>query len=471
MNRKFFIFSLILFFLLPNLYACNSASNGPEATLWGTWKFIDNQNRSNEYFFDLEFLEDGSLVLAGDDQNNEFVVIAPGRLKISKGEESEVVNYEIADDILTLYFESGTNQYKRIAQATAVAQLPTNTADPEGNTSTPAPLPTLSPATPTTSKPIESPISESFAFEVPAYEVDVYIEEDGTFSIWYLIDFQNMAGAAPIDYIDIRMPTSAYSLNNIEAKVNGQDISDIESSPYYVTNGFALGLGDNAIQPGQFVTVTVWITGVNNVLYPYEGSELENYVSFQFSPNYFGSEYDHSTSTKYRVTLILPPGVGIEESIHYYPENWPGSDEPEDIGRTAEGRRVYYSWYADDANVYTPYIFGGAFPETPEPEDTEEQVIDTGSSFTRDIDGMVMMVVPEGSFLMGSTNNDGSAYAHEKPQHEVYLDAFWMDAYEISNAMFLKFVESTGYQTLAEEQGYSYMYNSSSTWTAFDGVN
>jgi formylglycine-generating enzyme required for sulfatase activity len=72
---------------------------------------------------------------------------------------------------------------------------------------------------------------------------------------------------------------------------------------------------------------------------------------------------------------------------------------------------------------------------------------------------------------MGSTYNDGSAYAHEKPQHEVFLDAFWMDAYEVSNAMFLKFVEATGYQTLAEEQGYSYMYNSSGAWDTFSGVN
>lgn len=203
--------------------------------------------------------------------------------------------------------------------------------------------------------------AQDLRFEVPASEVEVYVEEDGTFSIYYYIEFQNMQGAAPIDYVDIGMPSSAYNRNNIEATVDAQAITDIESSPY-VTNGFALGLGENAIQPGQSGTVIAWIPGVQNVLYPYDDGDRENYVSFQFSPNYFGPEFDRSTSTEYRVTLILPPGVGNEEGVYYTPDNWPGPDEPDDIGRTAEGDRVYYSWYTDNADVHTRYIFGGAFP-------------------------------------------------------------------------------------------------------------
>ena len=218
--------------------------------------------------------------------------------------------------------------------------------------------------------------AQDLRFEIPVTEVEVYVEEDGTFSIWYLIDFQNMTGAAPIDYVDIGMPTSAYSLDNIQAEVNGEEITNIENSPY-VANGFALGLGDNAIQAGQFGSVTIWITGVRNVLYEYEGADRENYVSFQFSPNYFGPEYDRSTSTEYRVTLILPPGVGNEEGVYYTPVRWPGPDEPDDIGRTAEGDRVYYSWFTNNANVHTEYIFGGAFPSQYVPADairTKDQV-------------------------------------------------------------------------------------------------
>ena len=214
----------------------------------------------------------------------------------------------------------------------------------------------------------ETATAQDLRFEVPASEVEVYVEEDGTFSIYYYIEFQNSQGGDPIDFVDIGMPTSAYNNNNIEATIDGQAITDIESSPY-VTNGFALGLGGNAIQPGQSGTVIAWIPGVRNVLYPYEEEGRENYVSFQFSPNYFGSEYDRSTNTEYRVTLILPPGVGNEEGVYYNPVNWPGTDEPNDIGRTAEGDRVYYSWFTSDADAHTRYIFGGAFPGQYVPED------------------------------------------------------------------------------------------------------
>jgi len=82
-----------------------------------------------------------------------------------------------------------------------------------------------------------------------------------------------------------------------------------------------------------------------------------------------------------------------------------------------------------------------------------------------------MMYVPEGSFLMGSHTSDPDASADEKPQHEVYLDAYWMDAYEVSNEMFAAFVQETGYQTAAEQQGYSYMYSPSGTWESYSGVN
>ncbi len=211
--------------------------------------------------------------------------------------------------------------------------------------------------------------AQDYRFEVTAQEVEVYIEENGTLSIWYLIEFKNQNGAAPIDFVDIGMPTSSYSLNAIEAEVNGKVVDDIESSPY-VTNGFALELGSDAIQPGQSGTVTAWISGVQNVLRPYDGGDRENYASFQFSPSWFDSEFDKSKNTAYRVTIILPPGVGNEEGVYYNPTNWPGDSEPDDIGRTEAEDRVYYSWYTEKADAHTQYIFGGAFPAQYVPEDS-----------------------------------------------------------------------------------------------------
>jgi serine/threonine-protein kinase len=53
-----------------------------------------------------------------------------------------------------------------------------------------------------------------------------------------------------------------------------------------------------------------------------------------------------------------------------------------------------------------------------------------------------MVYVPAGKFLMGSTRGDPDAYDNEKPQHTVYLDAFWIDSTEVTNAQYRKCVEA-----------------------------
>ena len=48
-----------------------------------------------------------------------------------------------------------------------------------------------------------------------------------------------------------------------------------------------------------------------------------------------------------------------------------------------------------------------------------------------------MILVPAGSFLMGSAGN-----SDEGPVHEVWLEAFWIDRYPVTNAQYAAFVES-----------------------------
>ncbi len=57
-----------------------------------------------------------------------------------------------------------------------------------------------------------------------------------------------------------------------------------------------------------------------------------------------------------------------------------------------------------------------------------------------------MIEIPGGKFLMGSEN----FYPEEKPVHEVTVDGFWMDKYEVTNEQYEKFVNETGYVTVAE---------------------
>ena len=56
------------------------------------------------------------------------------------------------------------------------------------------------------------------------------------------------------------------------------------------------------------------------------------------------------------------------------------------------------------------------------------------------IDGMEMIQIPAGEFIMGAEHKNSSAEKDEKPAHEVYLDAFWMDKTEVSNQMYTAFL-------------------------------
>jgi formylglycine-generating enzyme required for sulfatase activity len=60
-------------------------------------------------------------------------------------------------------------------------------------------------------------------------------------------------------------------------------------------------------------------------------------------------------------------------------------------------------------------------------------------------DGSAMVLVPAGAFLMGLQERDFLAEEHEKPQREVFLAAFWIDVYPVTNTRFGKFMTAGGY--------------------------
>ena len=51
-----------------------------------------------------------------------------------------------------------------------------------------------------------------------------------------------------------------------------------------------------------------------------------------------------------------------------------------------------------------------------------------------------MVPIPAGEFVMGSDDND--ATDNEKPQHTVYVEAFYIDMYEVTNVGYKKFVDA-----------------------------
>jgi serine/threonine-protein kinase len=68
--------------------------------------------------------------------------------------------------------------------------------------------------------------------------------------------------------------------------------------------------------------------------------------------------------------------------------------------------------------------------------------------------GMRLVLIPHGTFFMGSPDADPYARADEKPRHEVVVrDAFYMGACEVTVREFRRFVEATGHRTRPESDG------------------
>ncbi len=74
-----------------------------------------------------------------------------------------------------------------------------------------------------------------------------------------------------------------------------------------------------------------------------------------------------------------------------------------------------------------------------------------------------------GVFFMG---NDLSGNPEERPKHEVELDPFEIDVYEVTNRRFRMFVEATAYETTAEIRGWSYTFDlNQKGWVQMPGAN
>ncbi|RPJ39403.1 MAG: hypothetical protein EHM21_15740, partial [Chloroflexi bacterium] len=101
---------------------------------------------------------------------------------------------------------------------------------------------------------------------------------------------------------------------------------------------------------------------------------------------------------------------------------------------------------------------------TPQPAGTPEHGLTPTSAaqeappsgadrWTAPVDGMALVRIPAGPFLMGS---DDSPWDFESPMHTVTLDEFWIDQVPVTNAMFEKFVAATDYRTQAELAGWGH---------------
>ena len=61
-------------------------------------------------------------------------------------------------------------------------------------------------------------------------------------------------------------------------------------------------------------------------------------------------------------------------------------------------------------------------------------------------DGAPMSLIPAGEFLMGTVLSNRDGGRDEYPERRIYLDAFNMDIYEVTNGRYLEFVQATGHR-------------------------
>ena len=90
----------------------------------------------------------------------------------------------------------------------------------------------------------------------------------------------------------------------------------------------------------------------------------------------------------------------------------------------------------------TDFLYGFRCARAVTPATLPEKQALNKISVTPDVtpDGAEMVLIPAGDFQMGS--NDSDADDNEKPVHTVYVNAFYMDKYEVTNAQFKAFVDA-----------------------------
>ncbi len=99
----------------------------------------------------------------------------------------------------------------------------------------------------------------------------------------------------------------------------------------------------------------------------------------------------------------------------------------------------------EDARLYGSFEPGQVFTETLE---------------GLDVSGPEMVVIPAGTFMMGSPEDEADRMSNEGPRHRVTFDrGFALARTEITVGDFRLFVDDTGYRTEAEEAGASRVYD------------
>lgn len=100
--------------------------------------------------------------------------------------------------------------------------------------------------------------------------------------------------------------------------------------------------------------------------------------------------------------------------------------------------------HSSSAVIDSVICCGGETPQRIVPAADTSRIIPVALSH----EGMVY--ITGGEFMMGAADKNGRP--DEYPLHQIELEGFWMDATEVTNDQFSKFIAATGYVTTAEKK-------------------
>ncbi len=194
-------------------------------------------------------------------------------------------------------------------------------------------------------------LAQEYSFTLPRNTSWLVVTPAGQADLYYELTFVCDPGAHPIDIVDIGMPNGSYQLDGAMARVGQTELDDIRVSEYVKPYGVEVHLDAKTIRPGDSATLFFNIH-LEKLLY--RDSKDPNYVSFEFSPTWYGSKYV-SGSTRMECNFSFPPGMGPDEPRYHqkqFTESWLDTVE----------NAVVYRWLTENAEPDRQYTFGASFP-------------------------------------------------------------------------------------------------------------
>ncbi|MHC1771210.1 MAG: hypothetical protein AB9907_05630 [Flexilinea sp.] len=203
-----------------------------------------------------------------------------------------------------------------------------------------------------------------YSFAVPKDLVIFAIDSDGKASVSYEFTIENYGKG--LDYIDIALPSNNFDLTGVQATIDGTpvdsgNLSRVDYNETGLLYGVTIDNTRNPIPSGQSADIYIEILQIRDLLYKVtDSSKSEDYVSFQYQPSYFSSDFTRG-KTDFTIRLVLPTGLTSEEPVYFTPESWVGNSEPDSW--INDSGNVVYEWNSPNADSSSAYTFGAMFPQ------------------------------------------------------------------------------------------------------------